>query len=139
MMSKLFSTTAIPAIAGRIKNSGLRRYAQEEDGSVTIFAGAVIVMILLVAGIAYDLQRHEMERVRIQSTADMAVLAAADLDQTLDPQAVVQDYFDKAGIPNGTNAITVEEGLNFRTVSVNADGTIPTNFMTMLGIDTLRS
>ena len=137
MMSKLFSTTAIPAIAGRIKNSGLRRYAQEEDGSVTIFAGAVIVMILLVAGIAYDLQRHEMERVRIQSTADMAVLAAADLDQTLDPQAVVQDYFDKAGIPNGTNAITVEEGLNFRTVSVNADGTIPTNFMTMLGIDTL--
>mgnify|MGYP003627748558 FL=1 len=94
-------------------------------------------MILLVAGIAYDLQRHEMERVRIQSTADMAVLAAADLDQTLDPQAVVQDYFDKAGIPNGTNAITVEEGLNFRTVSVNADGTIPTNFMTMLGIDTL--
>jgi len=137
MMSKLFSTTAIPAIAGRIKNSGLRRYAQGEDGSVTIFAGAVIVMILLVAGIAYDLQRHEMERVRIQSTADMAVLAAADLDQTLDPQAVVQDYFDKAGIPNGTNAITVDEGLNFRTVSVNADGTIPTNFMTMLGIDTL--
>ena len=137
MMSKLFSTTAVPAIVGRIKNSGLRRYAQEEDGSVTIFAGAVIMMILLVAGIAYDLQRHEMERVRIQSTADMAVLAAADLDQTLDPQAVVQDYFDKAGIPNGANAITVNEGLNFRTVSVNADGTIPTNFMTMLGIDTL--
>ena len=74
MMSRLFSTTAVPAIAGRINNPHLRRYAQEEDGAVTIFATVVILMLVLIAGISFDLQRNEMDRVRIQNTADRAVL-----------------------------------------------------------------
>ena len=137
MMSKLFSTTAVPALAGRIKNPDLCRFAQEEDGATTIFATVVILMLVAIAGISFDLQRNEMERVQIQNTADRAVLAAADLDQTLSPSAVVQDYFTKAGIPQRANTITVDEGLNYRTVSVNADSVTPTNFMKMLGIDSL--
>ena len=137
MMSRLFSTTAVPAIAGRINNPHLRRYAQEEDGAVTIFAPVVILMLVLIAGISFDLQRNEMDRVRIQHTADRAVLAAADLDQTLSPEAVVQDYFAKSGIPMTANQISVDEGLNYRVVSVTSDSTTPTNFMKMLGVDSL--
>lgn len=137
MMSRLFSTTAVPAIAGRINNPHLRRYAQEEDGAVIIFATVVILMLVLIAGISFDLQRNEMDRVRIQNTADRAVLAAADLDQTLSPEAVVQDYFEKSGIPMAANQINVDEGLNYRTVSVTSDSTTPTNFMKMLGVDEL--
>ena len=133
MMSRLFSTTAVPAIAGRINNPHLRRYAQEEDGAVTIFATVVILMLVLIAGISFDLQRNEMDRVRIQNTADRAVLAAADLDQPLSPEAVVQDYVEKSGITMAANQINVDEGLNYRTVSVTSDSTTPTNFMKMLG------
>jgi hypothetical protein len=136
-MSKLFSTTCVPALTGREDAPYLRRYAQKEDGFVTLFAVAIIGLLVLIAGISFDMQRNEMERVRIQNTADRAVLAAADLDQTLSPEAVVQDYFDKAGIPQGANSVVVDDGLNYRTVSVNADGVTATNFMTMLGIDEL--
>ena len=136
-MSKLFSTTCVPALAGRENNPYLRRYAQEEDGFVTVFAVAIIGLLVIIAGISFDMQRNEMERVRIQNTADRAVLAAADLDQQLTPSEVVQDYFDKAGIPDRANSITVEEGLNFRTVSVNSDSSTSTNFMNILGIDEL--
>lgn len=104
---------------------------------VTVFALAVLVMMLLVSGIGVDMMRNEMERVRIQHTADRAVLAAADLDQMRDPETVVRDYFDKAGISDRANEVIVKEGLNFRTVSVNADSVTPTNFMHLLGIDSL--
>ncbi|MEQ6204095.1 pilus assembly protein TadG-related protein [Sulfitobacter sp. HNIBRBA2951] len=136
-MSKLFSTTHIPAISGRKEPPSLRRFAQEEDGALTFAALAMLGGMILIGGIYFDMQRNEMERVRIQNTADRAVLAAADLDQTLDPTEVVQDYFDKAGIPDRANSVTVDEGLNFRTVSVNSDSVTPTNFMNMLGIDEL--
>lgn len=137
MMSRLFSTTCVPAFAGQAYRPYLRRYTQEEDGFVTIFAVAIIGLMVLMAGISFDMQRNEMERVRIQNTADRAVLAAADLDQTLDPAEVVRDYFAKAGIPQRANSLSVSEGLNFRTVSVNSDSVTPTNFMSMLGIDEL--
>ncbi|MBB3992961.1 Flp pilus assembly protein TadG [Sulfitobacter undariae] len=143
-MSKLFSTTAVPALAGRIKYPNLRRFAQEEDGAVTIFAIAMIMIMALIAGISFDLQRNEMRRVQIQNTADRAVLAAADLGQTQDPKDVVKDYFAKAGIPEAINKITVatnnveEDGfLNFRSVTVDSIGSMPTNFMPLLGIDEL--
>ncbi|WP_299557699.1 TadE/TadG family type IV pilus assembly protein [uncultured Sulfitobacter sp.] len=136
-MSKLFPTTRIPDSAGRIKTPFLRRFAREEDGMITIIAICVLLMMFMVGGIAVDLMRNEMERVRIQNTADRAVLAAADLDQELVPAEVVADYFTKAGIPDRINNVTVDEGLNFRTVSVNSDSVTPTNFMRLVGVDEL--
>ncbi|MEH6646512.1 Tad domain-containing protein [Sulfitobacter sp.] len=136
-MSKLFSTTCVPALTGPKDAPYLRRYVQEEDGFVTLLAVLIIGLLVLIAGISFDMQRNEMERVRIQNTADRAVLAAADLDQTLTPTEVVQDYFDKAGVPQGANTVVVDEGLNYRTVSVDTDGVTATNFMSMLGIDEL--
>ena len=61
-----------------------------------------------------------MERTKIQNTIDRAVLAAADLDQTLDPSAVVTDYMDKAGVGQHLSEVNVNEGLNFRTVTATA-------------------
>jgi Flp pilus assembly protein TadG len=120
------------------QRDGVRhRFAQTEDGSVTIFACFMIICMLLVGGIGIDLMRHEMERVRMQSVADRAVLAAADLDQTLDPQAVVQDYFAKAGMADFVSTVNVVEGLNHRTVTVDAGTTVNTQFMRHVGVDTL--
>ena len=67
---------------------------------ITIFTCFMIVIMVMVCGIGVDIMRHEMERNLIQSVADRAVLAAADLDQELDPEAVVRDYFLKAGASN---------------------------------------
>ncbi|KZZ28152.1 hypothetical protein A3753_13000 [Sulfitobacter sp. HI0082] len=116
----------------------LRRFAREEDGLVTLFAILMILLMILLGGVGVDLMRHERERSRVQAVADRAVLAAADLDQTLSPEAVARDYFDKAGLAEYVSSVTVEEGLNYRRVTVDASHTLNTMFMSKFGQDSLR-
>lgn len=115
-----------------------RKFAREEDGMITIFAAFMVFCMVMIGGIGVDMMRHEMERTRIQAVADRAVLAAADLDQTLDPEAVVRDYFDKSGMGEFVSRVEVDEGLNFRTVTVDAATSVNTQFMDYLGVETLN-
>ena len=112
-------------------------FAKDESGTMTIFACFMILIMVLVGGIGVDLMRNEMERTRLQSVADRAVLAAADLDQELEPEEVVRDYFTKSGMADYVSSVTVDQGLNFRTVTVNASTSMNTQFMRLMGVDTL--
>lgn len=112
-------------------------FARDESGTMTIFATYMILMMILVCGIGVDLMRNEMERTNVQATMDRAILAAADLDQTLDPEGVVNDYFAKAGLSQFLTSVTVDEGINYRTVSAVAKGSSPTQFMHLMGVDEL--
>lgn len=115
----------------------LRTFRREEDGVMLVFSIMTLMMILLVGGIGVDLMRHEMVRTRLQGTLDRAVLAASDLDQTLSPQAVVNDYFAKAGMGDFLATVTVQQGLNFRNVSATAEREINTTLLHLAGIQTL--
>ncbi|SLN55875.1 von Willebrand factor type A domain protein [Pseudoruegeria aquimaris] len=115
-----------------------RRFGQKEDGTLTIFALFIFIMMILIGGIAVDLMKFESERVTLQNTLDRAVLAAADRDQQLSPKEVVLDYFDKAGLGNyiSESDITVDQDelVSYRIVSATASKTITTHFMKMTGI-----
>lgn len=113
------------------------QFVQNEDGTMTFLALYFVIIMALVGGIGVDLMRNEMERTALQHTVDRAVLAAADLDQELDPTAVVNDYFAKAGMTDFLSSVTVDQGLNFRTVTANAETTSDTQFMRFVGVDTL--
>lgn len=115
----------------------INRFSREEDGSMTIFALFMFMMMILVGGIAVDLMRNEMDRTKRQNTLDRAVLAAADLDQTLEPADVVKDYFLKSGFDDAVTSLSIDEGLNYRTVSATSNTTTPTQFMRLMGKDTL--
>ena len=115
-----------------------RRFAREEDGMVTMFALFMVFCMMMIGGIGVDMMRHEMERTRLQAVADRAVLAAADLDQTLDPESVVRDYFAKSGMAEFVSSVDVDEGLNYRTVTVDASTDVNTMFMDYLGVQTLH-
>ncbi len=123
-MKKLFSTTCLTASAGFNGSSFAGKFTKDEAGNVTITSLAFLGALAILAGVSWDLNSHEYHRVKIQHTADRAVLAAADLNQTLDPQTVVEDYFDKVGYPDLVAQVNVDEGLNFRTVSVLASGVV---------------
>ena len=114
-----------------------RQFLRDENGNLIIFGVYIFVLIFMVAGIGIDLMRFERDRTRLQYTLDRAVLAAADLDQTLNPDLVVQDYFAKSGMSDYLEGITVTEGLGYRTVSGTATAAVPTQFMHMSGIDVL--
>ncbi|MGR3662484.1 MAG: Tad domain-containing protein [Paracoccaceae bacterium] len=116
-----------------------RRFRREEGGSILILSLFLFVMMLMVAGMAVDLMRSETQRARLQSTLDRAVLAGASLDQSLDSEAVVRDYFEKAGLTEYLTSVVVVEDSNSKTVTATAETLINTYFMNMVGIETLQS
>ncbi len=113
------------------------RFARAEDGIMTIWVLVMIMLMVMVGGIQLDFMRHQMERSRLQAVSDRAVLAAADLDQTLAPKAVVADYFAKSGMSSFLSNVTVAEGLNFRTVTVDASKEMETPYLRKFGIESL--
>ncbi|MEJ2035998.1 MAG: pilus assembly protein TadG-related protein [Maritimibacter sp.] len=127
-----------------------RRYAGEqsashlirgEDGSMAIYFMYLLITMLAVAGMSLDFMRYETHRAALQATLDRAVLAAASLEQPLDPQAVVLDYFDKAGLSEyiSPDDIHVVDVGGVRKVSATAERTIGTLFLGLVGIGSLTA
>ncbi len=132
----LKGTTLKPSVRTTLISSA-SRFVRGDNGSMTIFAVMMLMMMLLVGGIAVDLMRNEMERTKVQGVMDRAVLASADLDQTLDPKAVVEDYFAKTDMADYLVSVTPDNGINYRTVTASARTTTPTQFMRLMGVETL--
>ncbi|MDJ0857431.1 MAG: pilus assembly protein TadG-related protein [Dinoroseobacter sp.] len=114
--------------------SALRRFRDSEAGTLTAFSLYIFIAMIMICGLTIDLMRYEAVRTRLQSTTDRAVLAAADLDNTLDAKAVVEDYFAKAGMADYLDDVVVDKGLNYKEVTAEVSATIPTWFMNMSGI-----
>lgn len=117
----------------------LARFRRDEDGSLVIFGVFMLMIILTLGALGIDLMRLEMERAKLQSTLDRAVLAAADLDQKRLPASVVNDYFAKSGLSGSLTGVTVTEGLGFRSVSATARTSLETQLIHMFGIDTMQA
>lgn len=115
----------------------IERFARDENGHMTILGAYMILIMLIMGGIGVDLMHNEMDRTRMQHVSDRAVLAAADLDQTRPPQEVVDDYFEKSGMGDFVSNVEIQDGLNFRNVTVTAATDTNTMFMRHLGVDTL--
>jgi len=116
-----------------------RRFTRREDGSITIFATIVFVLMVGIGGIAIDIMRFETQRVQLQYTLDRAVLAAASLSQTLEPEDVVESYFETSGLEGYRLRVQVEEGVNFRRVEAQAELDLQTLFMSIFGQPMLTS
>jgi len=117
----------------------MRSFGRDEDGSMIIFAMFIFLVMLMVGGMAVDLMRFETNRSRLQATLDRAVLASASLNQQLDPETVVRDYLDKAGLLENLTYINVTEALNSRTVTARAEMQMDTYFMKMLQVPQLTA
>ncbi len=114
-----------------------KRFSGDEAGTVTVYSLYITLLVLMITGASVDLMRQEAWRARLQTTLDRAVLAAADLDQRQDPSAVVNDYVAKAGLDRYITSVTVDMGLNERTVSADAHSSLSTIFLKMSGYDVL--
>lgn len=106
---------------------------------MTVFSVFTLLTILTITGIGIDLMRLERDRASLQYTLDRAVLAAADLDQSLSPADVVNDYLDKAGLGQYLTGVSVNQGLGYRIVSAQASTDMETQFMHMTGVDSLNA
>lgn len=103
----------------------------------------LFVAMILVGGIAVDMMRYEAERVRVQGTADRAVLAAAMMRENPAnplPEDVVRSYFKAEGLEHivaDNDSIKVTLHGNAREVLVSPKASMSTIFMRMSSVDSL--
>lgn len=111
----------------------------DEEGTVTIFGLLMFVLMVGVGGIAIDIMRYETQRVQLQYTLDRAVLAAAAMNNELDPRDVVLDYMARSGLERYRIDVNFEDEESFRRVTATAEMDINTIFMDMFGVRALTS
>jgi Flp pilus assembly protein TadG len=109
------------------------RFMRREDGTITVFATVIFVLMVGVGGIALDLMRFEAQRAQLQYTLDRAILAAAALDQTAPAETVVRNYFETAGLENYRLRVTSQLEGNSRRVTAQAELDMNTLFMRLFG------
>jgi Flp pilus assembly protein TadG len=113
----------------------ISRFRRSEDGTISIFVLILFTLMIMMGGFAVDLMRTEYVRNSLQQSLDRCTLAAAALNQELDPETVCRDYVAKAGHSDDLTSVTVSEGLNFREVSVDAVAVEQPFFAQMVGVD----
>ena len=125
--------------------SFLKRFAQDEDGSVLIMTILLLITMLIMGGMAVDFMRYESRRAEIQGVADRAVLAAANLTPTgvaaedaVSREEVALDYFKKAGYEHTiTDGPNVTAGAGSSSAHVAAEVNVNTFYLRLAGIDQL--
>ena len=123
---KLKSSTALAS--NNISRRWFSRFRKDESGALVVFSLFMFMLILWLAGMSVDLMRYEVTRGKLQATLDRATLSAADLDQTLECEDVVRDYFEKANMTPFLQTLTCTSGENFRTVNATAAAPMPLFF-----------
>ncbi|WP_413718183.1 pilus assembly protein TadG-related protein [Silicimonas sp. MF1-12-2] len=116
-----------------------RRFLNSESGSLTIFSLFLFVILLMMAGLAVDMVHHERNRVYVQNTLDVAVLAAASASQDLDSEEVIASFVEAAGIDPDTIHLTTSDVDGETRASAAADVSTGTLFAGLMGINSLYS
>ena len=144
MMNKPKTRASITRLS---PTSFLKRFAQDEDGSVLVMTILLLVTMLILGGMAVDFMRFESRRAEIQGVADRAVLAAANLtptsasdDEAVGREEIALDYFRKAGyehvITSGPTVVT-QGGSSSAYVEAAVD--VNTFYLRLAGIDHLSA
>jgi Flp pilus assembly protein TadG len=94
----------------------------------------LFVGMLIVGGLAIDLVRAQTIRVKLQSVADNAVLAAVTSAQMRDRNQVVRDYFEAAGLGSFLVSSEVDSPGFAPEVTAEAKAMVPSSFLRLVGI-----
>ena len=118
-------------------------FRREESGSLIVFSLFLFVLILMIAGMAVDIMRHEQRRVALQNTIDSAVVAASSINQDLDAEAIIRDHVTKAGFDASDVQFTSSQSdvngrVTGRSVSAVANFSVDTLFMGFMDIPELH-
>lgn len=114
-------------------------FLRDESGVMAPHILIFFFLMLLVGGIAVDLMRFENKRVAVQQTMDRATLAAASLENDLQPKQVVESYFATAGVESELDEVVVVQAMNSRTVKAKAKVHSDNYFMSMMNTPYLEA
>lgn len=119
----------------------LKRLFKADRGNIVMIFALSLFPILAVAGSAIDISRIQSAKIQTSSLLDQAVLAAANLSYTDDPDALVTEWMTSqisqfGYSPDNLEVIVNSEvALNSRSVNAVARLTIDTAMMHIFGRD----
>jgi len=112
-------------------------FRRDENGGMILWSLFIMLGILMAVGLGLDAMRTENFRTHMQNTLDRAVLAAADLEQGRDAEAVVNDYFERSGIPADAVTITSTVSGTEKIIGAEITANVGTMLLDIIGRDTL--
>ena len=135
-MRQLDTKRAIPqrGVLARLRQTAAS-FWRSDDGSITNLSVATAVLMIAFGGLGIDMIHAELKRAKVQAALDRSVLAAADLENVLNPRDVVYDYFNKMGVRDALTDVQVEQGWNYKRVTAQAATTHAANFSQILGVN----
>ncbi|SMX47553.1 TadE/TadG family type IV pilus assembly protein [Maliponia aquimaris] len=117
--------------------SHLRAFWTDRSGNMSYLAIVGSLVMMVFGGVGVDMMQAELRRTKVQNTLDRAVLAAADIKNAGDPQQVVAQYFAAMGLSDALTDVQVDQSLTAKRVTASGHSTIPSDFMSLIGVDTL--
>lgn len=122
----------------KYKSDTYKHYKKDTGGNMAITFAVSMFMIFMVVGVALDFSLAQSSKVKMQDTADSAVLAAAKSGETTQTalQGIAQDIVD-AHNPTGYPVTTTLSLTGDGKVRVLVDSTQDTYLMAMFGKPTM--
>lgn len=116
----------------------IQDFLADRSGNVAILCAVAMLPMLVLAGGATDIARHEAYRVQLQDSVDRAVLAAASLTQTRPSEQTVRDYLATLPfIADVKLVFDIKTTLNSREVTVTASYPMETAFLPLININSI--
>lgn len=97
----------------------------------------IFFVILIIGGIGVDVMANETKRARLQRALDAAALAAANLNNQAPPAEVLEGYLARSIGNTEALRYDIEDDGTSRRVYAEFDSFSETNFMRLVGVDTL--
>lgn len=135
----LKTTTSLTAVlsGGTAIAAHLRGFAGDTSGNMSYLAIVGSLVMMVFGGVGVDMMHAELKRIKVQNTLDRAVLAAANIENVIAPQQVVEDYFAAMGMSDALATIDVEQSLTAKRVTASGQTAISSDFMSLIGVNTL--
>jgi len=124
--------------------ANLRRLAQRREGNIAMMFGLAAIPAVIAAGMAVDVGRAYVVKVRLGAALDAAALAVGSTNAsafTTDQLQQRLQYFFTANYPSSALGTPTTPTMTFsdnnNVINVSAAATVPTSLMAIVGIDTL--
>ncbi|MDA7426092.1 TadE/TadG family type IV pilus assembly protein [Thalassococcus lentus] len=117
----------------------LGRFWSDQSGTMSYVAVAGAMVMMVFGGIGVDMIHAELKRTKIQNTLDRAVLAAAAVENEMDAETTVQEYFNAMNLADALGSVDADVSARNKRVSADAAVTMPSQFMQLIGVDTLQA
>nr|WP_282567803.1 pilus assembly protein TadG-related protein [Devosia sp. 1635] len=116
----------------------IQEFNQATNGNVAVLTAFSLIPMLVLAGGATDVARHESYRVQLQDGVDRAVLAAASLSQTQPIEATVGEYLKSLPFITDVDVqVDADSSTNNREVTVTATYNMETSFLRLISIESI--